>query len=1037
MQRITGEMAKRFREFDWATTPIGPPHGWSASWLKAVEISLSSGFPIALALGPKHIYFYNDAFISIGGPARHPHAIGLPVQEVWKEIWHPVLKSQFSETLSTGLPTGAEKLMLPLERSGYVEETYMTFSFAALRDDDGTPNGLFCTATENTALVIAQRQLDCLRRLASECVAADSPETACRLAAAVLEEQGRDVPFALLYHLAGRRFEMAASAGLNAVPARLRDGGDVRCERDPWSLEVVASTARPALIEHLAPIIAPALRARRCVPRQALVLPVPGAGSETPSCILVAGLNPMRPVAESSEFLELVATHLEKAIAGARAKQHAEERARQLAEIDRAKTHFFSNVSHELRTPLTLLLAPLAQVLAEEKLAPQYRELLEVAHRAGGRLLKLVSSLLEFSRIEAGRADARYVPTDLGPLTSDLAGMFHSLFVLAGIELVIDCPSTPEPAYVDPDMWERIVLNLLSNALKFTFEGRVAVRLRQRSGHFELRIADSGCGITETDLPRIFERFTPRSAPRARTVEGAGIGLSLVQELVKLHGGAVEASSQLGHGTTMTVRIPRGSSHLPPRRIGTSRAQTRSDSNAQLFLDEALGWLAGEDPPAAADSVPTERVEDGRFPQRQRFRQPRPASAVASAPPRERILVVDDNLEMRHYLSRLLRGRWQVQTSPDGLCALEQIRQHRPDLVIADIMMPRMDGLELLRTLRADPASTDLPVLLVSARAGAEASVNGLHAGADDYLVKPFFQSELIARIEARLAQVKQRTTERRARQEAQQAIRARDDFFDALAHELRSPAMSIFLWSEALRAENLSRRRRIGAVDSIELAARTIRRLAEDLHDVARAASGRIRVERRLFASLTPLVAAVTEAFAPAAAAKNITIRSSLARDSGPVLVDADRIQQVISNLLSNSIRYTAPGGYIEVHCRRDAEAIEIRVRDSGRGISAEALPHVFERYWQGRAAAEDGGLGLGLAIVRRLIELHDGRIEAMSDGEGRGSSFVVRLPVTSAEAVNAPSEPARPGQRVQDAARSAAEIAARQAASRSTGET
>lgn len=1027
MRRITGEMAKRFREFNWAATPVGPPARWPPSWRKALDLSLASGSPTALALGPQHIYFYNDAFISIGGPARHPQAIGRPVQEVWREIWQPVLRSRFEETLTTGLPTGAEELMLPLQRSGYVEETYMTFSFAALQDEDGTPNGIFCTANEDTALVIARRQLECLRRLAAECVAADSLATACQLAAGILDEQGRDIPFALFYLPRGERFEIAYSAGLSTLPRELKDN-DIFAGPPP---STPAEHRGPLLIGNLSEGLAAFLRPDRPVPKQVLARAIPAGATEPPWCILAAGLNPLRPVEESSKFIALVTVQLEKAMANARIKQLAEERARQLTEIDRAKTLFFSNVSHELRTPLTLLLGPVRQVLERTRLEPEQRELLETARRAGSRLLKLVNSLLEFSRIEAGRTDARYVPIDLGRLTTDLAGMFRSLFELAGLTLRIDCPADLEPAYVDPDMWGRVVLNLLSNALKFTFEGGVTVRLRRCADHFELQVTDTGCGIAEADLPRIFERFTPRSAMHARTVEGAGIGLSLVQELVKLHGGTIEARSRLDQGTTFTVRIPRGASHLPPQRLGTSGSSTGMHGEALPFLDEARGWLATDDAPVAADA--------GASPcaLRPPSLQPGPdAASLCHAPPpaqRERILIVDDNLEMRRYLMRLLKERWQVQAAADGAAALERIRRERPDLVLADIMMPRMNGLEMLHALRSDPAISHIPLLLLSARAGTETSVGGLRAGAADYLLKPFSPPELIARIEARLAQVRQHAAERSAREQAERCVRARDEFFAALSHELRAPMMSIFLWSETLRTTPLSHRRRIAAVDAMELAARTLRRLAEDLHDIARAASGEIRVERRRYAALAPLVAAATDAFAPAAAEKRLSLRTSLARDSGPVQVDADRMQQVVSNLLSNAIRYTPPGGWIEVHCARRAGMVELHVRDSGRGIAPQDLPHLFERYWRAAAARDDdSGLGLGLAIVRRLLELQDGQIEAASEGEGRGATFTVKLPVVDAEAASAHTGRTRPGRRLKDAARTATELAARQAASR-----
>jgi signal transduction histidine kinase len=489
---------------------------------------------------------------------------------------------------------------------------------------------------------------------------------------------------------------------------------------------------------------------------------------------------------------------------------------------------------------------------------------------------------------------------------------------------------------------------------------------------FELQVADTGCGIAADDLPRIFERFAMIEAPRARTVERTGIGLSLVKERVRLHGGTIEAESRLGMGTTITVRIPRGRAHLPQELIATADSPAQPERTAEPYLEEALGWLAEDSPPTAA------------------------ASSQDSS--RERILIVDDNADMRNYLLRLLEDRWQVRTASDGAAALEQIHLQPPDLVIADIMMPDMDGLELLSRVRSEAATAQIPVLLLSARAGEEASAGGLRAGADDYLVKPFSRHELLARIESRLATARQQAAERQARLQAEQTIKAREEFFAALAHELRGPAACLFTWIERLRDEGLDREDDSTALDVLETAAHSVRRLAEDLLDVARGSSGHMRVNRERYVSLAPLVAAVLEAYGPAASQKDITLRGNLENDSGPVDVDADRIQQILSNLLSNAVRFTPIGGSIEVHCGRNGDGVELLVRDSGRGIPADALPFVFERYWQGAPTLDgDSGLGLGLAICKRLVELHDGRIEVMSEGHDRGATFIVRLPLAA----------------------------------------
>jgi signal transduction histidine kinase len=952
-------MARRFEEFDWSKTSIGPVERWPRTWRNVVDLILVSSFPSALGLGPELIYIYNDPFIALGGPARHPTALGRPVREVWREIWEPVLERRFSETLSTGHPTGEADLLMPLVRSGYLEETYLTFSFAALADDRGDPSGIFCTATENTGRVIAGRQLDCLRRLASHCACAESAADACRLAAQALEGQRRDVPFAIFYLLdsAGSRIESVATTGLTSLPADLAE---------------TASTHAPLLIDRVADIVGPVLANPEVVPQQALAIPLADGGPDAPKCILVTGLNPMRPVEESRRFFELVAGQVETAISSARMRENAERRARELAALDRAKTVFFSNVSHELRTPLTLILEPLRQMLDCAQLDAADRELLLTARRAGSRLLKLVNSLLEFSRIEGGRTEARYLLTDLGLFTADLASMFRSAFERAGLRFEIECARLPEKAYVDREMWEKIVLNLLSNALKFTLAGQVSIRVRAPEDGFELEVADTGAGISPEDLPRIFDRFATIEAPGARTVERTGIGLSLVKELVNLHGGTIGARSTLGAGTTITVHIPRGLTHLPQDRILGEERPSPAESAALPYLEEALGWLA-------ADSDP----------------EPAPPTEALS---RERILVVDDNSDMRRYLSRVLQGHWQVDTAPDGAAALERIRERRPDIIITDIMMPRVDGLELLRRVRAEAATEQIPVLLLSARAGEEASVGGLRAGANDYLIKPFSRHELLARVESRLATARQQTAERQARTLAEHTIKAREEFFAALAHELRSPAACLFNWIERLRGQG-RRAKDSDALDVLETAARTIRRLAEDLIDVARGTAGHMRVDREPYANLAPLIEGVVEAYGPAAAKKGITLESELNDSCGPVEVDADRIQQIVSNLLSNAIRFTPTDGRIEVQCRANADGIELLVRDSGKGIPADALPRVFERYWQGTPALNaDGGLGLGLAICRQLVELHEGRIEARSEGEDKGATFVVWLPLAKA---------------------------------------
>ncbi len=309
---------------------------------------------------------------------------------------------------------------------------------------------------------------------------------------------------------------------------------------------------------------------------------------------LVVGLNPYRTVDRSYEgFVNLLAGQIAAALATARAYDEERKRAEALAEIDRAKTAFFSNVSHEFRTPLTLMLGPLEEVLARpEGDAEGVRFQVELAHRNGVRLLRLVNSLLDFSRIEAGRVQANFVPTDFASFSAEVASSFRSAMEKAGLELVIRSRPLPAAVYLDRDMWEKILLNLLSNAFKFTFQGGVSVDVSPSAdGEFaELCVRDTGIGVAAEELPRLFERFHRIEGAKGRTFEGSGIGLALVQELVKIHGGSIAAESTPGQGTAFTVRLAFGTDHLPTELIRES-GSSASPVNTQAFVEEALRWL--------------------------------------------------------------------------------------------------------------------------------------------------------------------------------------------------------------------------------------------------------------------------------------------------------------------------------------------------------------------------------------------------------------------------------------------------------------
>lgn len=401
-----------------------------------------------------------------------------------------------------------------------------------------------------------------------------------------------------------------------------------------------------------------------------------------------------------------------------------------LSEIDKAKTAFFNNVSHELRTPLTLILGYIEDSITTTN--NDYANLrlgqAKIIQRNAQRLLKLVNSLLEYSRIEAGRNHAIYEPTNLSELTIELTSVFRAAIEKAGLNLLLEIELLDEAVYVDKDMWEKIIFNLLSNAFKYTLEGSIAVILKKIGNEVRLQIKDTGFGIPEKELAHIFERFHRVAESQGRSHEGTGIGLALTQELVKLHGGQINVLSQLHQGTVFTVSLPLGKEHLPANQINEKKDSTKIKKIDMAFLEEAMGWLSKDD----AELLP----------------QPKPANLDIA---KGKILVIDDNQDMRLYLKHILSDHWDVQLAVNGAVALEMIAIDKPDLILTDIMMPKIDGLQLIKAIRCDDKYKAIPIILLSARAAEESRIEGLEQGADDYLTKPFSAKELIAHVNKHL----------------------------------------------------------------------------------------------------------------------------------------------------------------------------------------------------------------------------------------------------------------------------------------------
>jgi PAS domain S-box-containing protein len=1107
-----GEMGARMRAYGWHMTPLGPARSWPQSLKTIVRVMLDSRYAMWMLWGPEMTFFCNDAYLPTVGLKRE-WVLGSRSDMVWEEIW-PDIGPRIKQVLEHGQATWDEGLLLYLERSGFTEETYHTFSYSPVYDDHSRIAGMLCVVTEVTDRVIGERRLSILRDLATGGAGVDTIDQACERQISVLRDNPRDIPFACLYLLdeAGEGARLAAQTP--SLPAAMRPGNLHRsAEATLWPIMAVAHSGHPQLVDlsSISDQIAVPHWSGQCI-HHALVLPVQGQGASRVAAVLVAGISPRRVLDDGyRDFLELVARQFAAIIGSAQAYQAEKARAEALAQIDHAKTAFFSNVSHEFRTPLTLMLGPVEESLSNPATPAPVRAQLRLAHRNALRLLKLVNSLLDFSRIESGRVLASYEPTDLSSLTRDLASTFRSALERVGLALEVDCPELDEPVYVDREMWEKIVLNLLSNAFKFTFEGRIAVRLRQHGRQAVLEVEDTGTGIPANEIPRLFERFHRVEGARGRTQEGSGIGLALAQELVKLHSGYIEVQSELGRGTLFRLSLPLGAAHLPTERIRASKDQNSTATGTEAYAQEALRWTS-----ATANSTSI------ALPSLRELYAVAPASNGDTAPG-ARILLADDNADMRAYVRDLLAPHYLVDVVADGEEALAAARLQPPDLIVSDVMMPRLNGFELLKQLRMDDDLRSIPIILLSARAGEDSHIEGLREGADDYLVKPFTARELLARISSQLslAQLRRQTqaavtesehrfrvalgasavgftvleavrnesnvivdfewryanraaeliigspateligkrvaqvlpdnwsaspelltlfsqvtedgqsrdaevprmigrdqrwlhniatrlgdgvvvwfTDVTERKRAEAALRdgdrRKDEFLAVLAHELRNPLAPIRQAAQLAANPRASEAQLRWSSGVIERQVRHMARLLDDLLDVSRITRGRLEL-RREYLDIKAVVDAAVETARPVIEQRRHTLRVDLPPVLPAIQADPLRLAQVISNLLTNAAKYTDPEGKIDLRIESAREMLLIRVRDNGIGIEPQAMASLFQMFSQLRPALErsDGGLGIGLSLVKGLVTLHGGSIEARSPGTGLGSEFIVRLPL------------------------------------------
>ncbi|HEY4207705.1 MAG TPA: ATP-binding protein, partial [Puia sp.] len=702
-----GEMGQRIREYDWSGTPLGPIDLWPQSLRTCMRIMLTSRQPIWIGWGKELIKLYNDPYKAIAG-GKHPQALGKPASEVWRDIWRdigPMLK----QVMEKDEGTYSESQLLIMERNGYPEETYYTFSYTPIRGDDGGTAGMICFNTDDTERIISERQLQTLTRLGKGLTDPRSDNDIIEKTIATLKENPYDFPFALFYTLSGGRVRLSEAAWPEKLPALIPKEMHVvdAAGTSPFPLHAAMDTRKPQIVDGLRDKLGPLPKgAWEVTPDKAIILPITPSGTKDPYGFLVVGINPYRlPDERYRGFFSLVADLITTSFAGVHALEEERERTEALEEIDRSKTIFFSNISHEFRTPLTLLLGPIEEVLNDPASISVDKYRMGIAHRNALRMQKLVNTLLEFSRIEAGRVEGRYCPVNICAITRELASSFRSAIEKAGMQLYTPCDELIGDVYVDVDMWEMIVLNLVSNAFKYSQEGHIEVAVRQTGGEVQVSVTDTGVGIPEEELENIFSRFHRVTNIQGRSQEGTGIGLAMVKELVRLHKGSIAVSSRLGEGSTFTISLPVGKEHLPADRIIDPPQRAVTFKHTGAFVTEALKWIPCEEP------MPLSVMDMGE--ELRGFVKPAAAA-------RYRVLLADDNADMRDYVGRLLSEHYNVITASNGEDALEKTIMPKPDLLLSDVMMPKLDGFGLLKKIRSNPEIKNIPVILLSARVGEE-----------------------------------------------------------------------------------------------------------------------------------------------------------------------------------------------------------------------------------------------------------------------------------------------------------------------------
>jgi signal transduction histidine kinase len=646
----------------------------------------------------------------------------------------------------------------------------------------------------------------------------------------------------------------------------------------------------------------------------------------------------------------------------ARATTELQDALERLKELDRLKSKFFANVSHELRTPLTLILAPIEEMV-QATADRNHLQYLRVVRRNAHRLLRLIDDLLDLSRLDAGGLRLNLAEVDLRTIAASVYENSKPAAMAKGIDFTFTTRPSNRKVLGDAHRLEIVLTNLIGNALKFTpSRGRIGLRIEDLPTGVSVQVSDTGHGIPSTALPHVFERFFQATPAEQRREGGVGIGLALAKELVELHGGSVTADSRVGEGSTFSFFIPFGTDHIRPEAVERRREfAPREDFRRRT-----------EDPqPAAA------RVAATAVPAPEHAEEVRPEPFLFGGSRRAKIVLAEDHGDVREFIRGLLEPEFELTTATNGDEAWELVCREMPDLVISDVMMPGRTGTELCRDIKSEPALKNIPVLLLTARVGSEATLEGFAHGADDFVAKPFHPRVLLARVRA---QLKLRALGLQLAEREKLAVVG--TLAAGILHEVRNPVNAILNAARVLatgKAETQMTERLIGVISD---AAQRIQGITMALETHARPAeSGGLTpcdVREGLDATLRLLEHRMD----------GVTVHRDYRTDASAAAAPGP-LNQVFLNILDNALRSGARNLFLQV--TEQGQRLTIRIGDDGPGIPPGVAQRIFDPFFTTREAGS--GVGLGLYLSRRIVEAQHGALW-VEDRQGGGAEFVVELP-------------------------------------------